>query len=398
MALQVLQLTEGEFSSLSRERFSESVAKQVYRTPGIDLEFPSPANDFRYRLCSSTLIGQVPVGRDLLIRIAPKVPVSNIFRMLELAYDLPSFHFSEGMVDVETLPDLYERLAGILARRVVDRARRGLYRSYLECIDASGYVRGRVDIRETTRLLRSGIPTVQCAHDEQTSDLPDNQILLWTLSAISRLALSREDVVRVVRSARRVLAGAASLVSFRGADCVGRLYNRLNDDYQPLHSICRFFLENLGPGIARGGSNILPFILNMPALFESYVAKWLAVNAPPGLRVEAQHVVQLDREGELSFRIDLVIFDRATNLPLAVLDTKYKPDLLPDQRDIQQIVAYAVRMVVRHGFLLYPSRLAQRKNFAVGPVLVRSCAFDLNDDLESSGGAVWSAIFADLGL
>ena len=52
-----------------------------------------------------------------------------------------------------------------------------------------------------------------------------------------------------------------------GADrCVGRTYNRLNADYEPMHALCRFFLENSGPAHARGDRSMLPFLVNMPRL------------------------------------------------------------------------------------------------------------------------------------
>lgn len=83
----------------------------------------------------------MPVGDDLLVRVVPKVPVSNLFRMLEVAYNLSSFHLFEGDIEIESIEDIYDRIVSILARRVIDRARKGLYRGYIGESDDLPYVR-----------------------------------------------------------------------------------------------------------------------------------------------------------------------------------------------------------------------------------------------------------------
>ena len=52
------------------------------------------------------------------------MPVENIFRMLEYAYNVP-FKQTDELVECETLEDYFERLASVLAKRVLDRGRRG---------------------------------------------------------------------------------------------------------------------------------------------------------------------------------------------------------------------------------------------------------------------------------
>jgi 5-methylcytosine-specific restriction enzyme subunit McrC len=276
----------------------------------------------------------------------------------------------------------------MLAKRVLDRARKGLYRAYVPETGNLSFVRGRIDVQETAKLIRGGYAKVCCEFDNHTSDLEENQILLWTLSLISRLNLKRDEVRNQVRTARRVLVGATSLSPMKANDCVDRIYNRLNTDYEPLHSICRFFLENCGPGINHGSHQNIPFTVNMPVLFEQFVAKWLLQNLPPSLKLKAQHHVQLDKDGRLSFNIDLVLFDIHSEKSVAVLDTKYKRTSFPSQSDIQQIVAYAVEMRTTKAILIYPIETISPVDLMVGDINVRSLYFDLNTDLDQSGKAL----------
>jgi 5-methylcytosine-specific restriction enzyme subunit McrC len=82
----------------------------------------------------------------------------------------------------------------ILARRVLDRTRKGLYRSYIGETDDLPYVRGQLDVSGAMLNSIRGIPHIPCYYEEHTADLEDNRILLWTLHQVRRQALRQEKV------------------------------------------------------------------------------------------------------------------------------------------------------------------------------------------------------------
>jgi 5-methylcytosine-specific restriction enzyme subunit McrC len=174
----------------------------------------------------------------------------------------------------------------------------------------------------------------------------------------------------------------------QASDCVKRLYNRLNDDYSLLHGLCRFILEQSGPGIEGGDRTFVPFVVNMPSLFEAFVAEWLRRHPPPGIVVRPQHTAALDADFKLSIRIDIVLIDESTNKPVVVLDTKYMTGEEPKEADIYQIAFYAREMQVRHGILVYPSPTApQFWLWHGGDTLLESLPFDVSAPLEKAGRA-----------
>ena len=399
-----IEIREEQDTFFSKSALDDDTARTLLDDRRFEFDWPNPGNDLQYRIRSCGLVGIVPVGESVIV-IEPKASVSSIFGMLEVAYDLRSFELLEGETNIGSLEEFVERVVSILAKRVLDRVRRGLYQQYVEHVDDLVYVRGRVDTRGNLRNAVRKNPAVRCRFEDLTPELEDNEILLWALFVASRFRLRRPEIGDQVRRAYRAMAGSIPLVEKSPQSCIARLYNRLNDDYRPMHGLSRLLLEHAGPHLAEGNRAFIPFCLNMPTLFEAFVAKWLASHLPHDLEAVPQFSARLTANVPLEFVIDVLIRDRRTNCPLAVLDTKYKTAERPKATDIQQVVAYAARMGVKHAFLVYPSRAGADVVVTVSPtgdaidsraVEVRSLFFDIGADLEEAGTQFLQALLTNL--
>lgn len=382
--MNILELNEEESRKLSEQELDIETAKTLQHDHKKKLSLEYNLWDHTYTLRSKGYIGYIPVNERYTIKIRPKVNVNNVFRMLEYAYKLKSFELLEGLTKVESTEDFFERFVNILARRILERNRKGLYCDYVERSDTLPYLRGRMRILPTTVSMLRGAIAPTCEFEEHTSDLEENQILLWTLYQLRQFQIKREDVRRVVRKAYRELIHKARLNQIEPEDCIDRFYNRLNQDYQPLHGLCRFFLEHVGPGIERGSYDFLPFVIHMPSLFESFIAEWLREKMPSEYKVKKQHRAILDSEGKFEFRIDLVIADSVTGETVCVLDTKYKTSPKPEESDICQIHTYAAKMETKNAYLVYPSAIT-RLDSTIDDIAVRSIVFDISRDPDEAG-------------
>ena len=130
---------------------------------------------------------------------------------------------------------------------------------------------------------------------------------------------------------------------------------------------------------------MLPFLINMPLLYERFVAAWLRENLPPKFVLRAQENVRIGSSGAITFDIDLVLEDAKTNSVRAILDTKYKSPERPSSDDVQQVVAYATAKGCRDAVLVYPIGLRDSLDEDVGEVRVRSLAFALEGSLDEAG-------------
>lgn len=351
----------------------------------LTVEPPTFATGNLWRLTSNGWVGYLPVSDRLGLSLQPKVPLANVFRMLEYAYR-QEFEIPGDLFDAETVEDLFERLAMVLARRVLDRARKGLYRTYIGEEDDLPYLRGSLDIDR--HLRRPWAVRLPCRFQEHTADIEDNQILAWTLRRIARSGFCSDRSLPTISGAYRTVQAVADLRPFDAVACVGRLYHRLNEDYESLHALCRFFLENTGPTHETGAHASIPFLIDMATLFERFVAAWLGSHLPEGLELEKQERVRLSPNGELEFVIDLVLYRGEARVPVAVLDTKYKVPDKPSTADIAQVVAYAEAKDCGRACLVYPSPLPISVPVRVGGIDVLSLVFDVREDLERGGQAL----------
>lgn len=391
----VIELEEYVPRKLPRGEIPERLGESLWRnySSQVTVDFPSPKTDWQWKLTSQGWVGHIPVSEEFGLVLQPKVELGNLFRMLEYAYHL-DLKILQGVFESQSLREFYERLANILAQRVLDRSRKGFYRAYLSKREQLPFVRGRVDVRQLAQTPWD--VNLRCHYQEHTADVNDNQILAWTLYSIARSGMCTERVQPTVRQAYRSLRDMVELVPHGPQACVGRLYNRLNDDYQPLHALCRFFLEHSGPRHERGDYTMLPFLINMERLYELFVAEWLKAQLPGNVELRIQDPAE---RGTVQVDIDLVLYDTQMGAARCVLDTKYKaPRAGPSNRDIAQVHLYAAMKDCNQAILIYPTPLAQPLDEWFKGTHVHSMTFSLDGDIEQNGQTFLANLGVALGL
>ncbi len=339
------------------------------------VSFPSPLNGQCYQLRSRGYVGVVPLGADAALEINPKIRCSLLMPMLEYAYQLPKI--SAYKVPA-TMGDIYEFWAEVLARKVLQRVRRGLFWDYQTRQGRSRWVRGRLYPE------RSGLGVhPYCRFAEHTPDIIDNRILASALFGLRRFAFRRQVIRHLVGRAWWALS-ELNYRHIRPVDCLGVAYHRLNEDYRPMHALCYPLLQQCSPAGGLGAEQGPAYLLHMPTLFERFCTAFIDDKINHKVALKAQYHTRLKGTERLSFRLDMALFSAATGQPLAVVDAKYKA-AGPVESDVQQVVAYAVQLGTRRAFLLYPNRDIDEQ-FEVGPVAVQALGYDLEaEDLEQAG-------------
>lgn len=394
MSKRYLILTEYQPQTLTLAQLSSAEGDLLWRRYGqqISVDFPSPKTGNQWQLTPQGWVGHIPLTAEVHLSLRPKVPLRNLFLMLAYAYDLHSFRFLDGLTETQTLEGFYDRLAAVLAERVLRRSRQGVYRAYQAKQERLQAVRGRLNLERIAQ--RPGEVALECDFTEQTADVPHNQILAVTLRLIGRSGLARPETQTLVRRAYHSLPPLTERERpFSGRDLDGLHYDRLNQDYRALHALCRFFLDYSGPTHEAGDQTTLPFLVNMNQLFEKFVAAWLQKHLPADYRLKVQEDLTVGETGQLRVNPDLVIYGRDQR-PLFVLDTKYKTPDSPSADDVYQVAFYASNALgCDEAVLVYPQRLPRPLNDRYQNVRVRSLPFALDGDVTLAGQAFLKMLF-----
>lgn len=393
-----LQLSEYESLNLPAAQLPAWVGEQLWRNldqtgQKLRVSFPSPKTDGQWQLTAQGWVGQVQISHQLRLTITPKVPINRLFQLWEMAYDLRLAELEAGVTAVSTIPEFFSLLAHILAQRVIRRGRHGFQRAYLRQTAELPYVRGKLLPPQSASVHTQ----LTCRYDAHTADIPDNQLLAYTLRQIARSGQCSPAAQTAVRQAYHLLQPLVALRPFQPNDCQNRSYSRLNQDYVVMHALCRFFLEHTGPQLNEGDHAIMPFLLNMAQLYERSVANWLQAHLPAPYRIKAQESTTVGPNDELRFQIDLTLYDE-NGRPLAVLDTKYKTPDKPSQADISQVITYAKARGCPYALLIYPQALPQPLHVLVGDVALHTIHFGLERPLPQAGSEFLQQLWAQLHL
>ncbi len=388
MTYKTIELKEHqEYIDLTNELLDYSDLLWSQYEEKLDIEFPSPRTGNRLKLCPRNWVGFIPLTSEFVLRISPKVTLKNLFGMVAYVYNLDEFKdiFQNDLIRCDAIEDCFEVLAELLARKVLDQVQQGLYRTYLSTTAIQPCVRGRLDVQYG--IQRFWEAKLRCTYQELTGDIPDNQILAWTLLTVAQSGLCKESL-SIVQRAYRALQGIVTVQPFTANDCIDRDYNRLNEDYQSLHALCRFLLESTAASHQVGEYRMLAFLVNMPNLFQDFVATWLSQelsqNYLQKYHLEKQVRYNIDLAHNLKFYIDLVLHDKTNQTVRCVLDTKYKTTLKTS--DIQQIIAYAVVKQCNEAILIFPRSHNKQIDKQINNIRVRTLIFPLDKlDLDEAG-------------
>lgn len=381
----VLELKEFQTVKVPKNDISDEVSAIVnskfYKQ--IKLFPPWSGNNYQWELTSQGWVGYIQASKNYGFSLVPKVRLQNLFGMLSYAYRLKSFFFLEGEYQATTLQEFYDYLAGKLSDFILNRHRKGLFREYISEIDILPYVRGRIDVKKA--INKPWIVGIENSYQNHTADIEFNQILSYSLDIISRSRLCSVRILPKVRKAHRIISRYSRPVPFSSKESISFLYNRLNQDYRPIHILCRFFIEHVGPQFNVGEHNMLPFMVNMDRLFELFVYEWLKEHLPKHFSITAQEKIFIGDDQDLFFKADLLIKDKASGKVMCILDTKYKSTSSPESNDLAQMIAYAQTKGSDLAILIYPIILEKPFNFQSGNISVHCLSFCIEDTLEDSG-------------
>ncbi|MBP7185394.1 MAG: 5-methylcytosine-specific restriction endonuclease system specificity protein McrC [Ruminococcus sp.] len=263
------------------------------------------------------------------------IPIKNIFYMLAYAFSTLN---SQGYKKIETeeFENVADLCSAILIKGVSSQIKQGLNKDYLERDEAISSLRGKIDItqsiKEHTILRRQ----MYCCFDEFSTNSYMNQILKTTMGLLlrSNISLSRK------KELRRLLVYFADVdtLDINSIDWHQR-YNRNNQTYRMLISICYLVIKGLLQTQADGSTKLMDFLddQHMHRLYEKFILEYYRKEFPDIKNSSPQIPWQID-DGYFDMlpvmQSDVVLEYRDKIL---IIDAKYYSHNLQIHYDSQSI-------------------------------------------------------------
>ena len=206
------------------------------------------------------------------------IPVQNIYYMLAYAFQVLN---ENGYKDIETeqFDNVGELCAAILAKGVALQLKRGLGKEYIPQNEPLSSLRGKIDIAESIKTQSMLRKQLICTYDDFTVNSYMNRILKSTMEL-----LIRSDISKVrKKELRKLLVFFGDVETLNVYDINWRLqYNRNNQSYRMLISICYLVVKGLLQSNTSGSTKLMDFLdeQRMCRLYEKFILEYYRKEHP----------------------------------------------------------------------------------------------------------------------
>lgn len=224
------------------------------------------------------------------------IPIRNVYYMLSYAFQALQEQGYQNIL-TEEFENTAELFAAILSKGISLQLKRGLNRKYITQQESLSSIRGKINITDSIK-TRSIIKTrLVCSYDEFSENSELNRILKTTV-----LLLLKSDISKKRKKELRQL-----MVYFSNVDTLevhsidwNIKYDRNNQTYHLLISICNLVIKGLLQSQATGETKLMSFLdeQRMCRLYEKFILEYFRKHYPQISANAEQIPWQLDSESK----------------------------------------------------------------------------------------------------
>ena len=249
------------------------------------------------------------------------IPVQNIYYMLAYAFQVLNENGYKN-IETEQFDNVGELCAAILSKGVSLQLKRGLGKEYVSEREPLSSLRGKIDIGESIKTQSMLRKQLVCTYDDFTVNSYMNRIIKSTMEL-----LIRSDITKVrKKELRKLLVFFGDVEPLNVYDINWQLqYNRNNQSYRMLISICYLVVKGLLQSNTSGGTKLMDFLdeQRMCRLYERFILEYYRKEHPE-IRASASQIPwQLD--DDFSFMLPVMQTDIMLSKGNAtlIIDAKY---------------------------------------------------------------------------
>lgn len=220
------------------------------------------------------------------------IPIQNVYYMLSYAFQVLN---EQGYKNIATeqFNNTAELMAAILAKGIAVQIKRGLGKEYIPQTEPLSALRGKIDIAESIKTQTMLKKQMICTYDEFSVNGTMNRIIKSTVEL-----LLRSDISKARKKELRKL-----MVYFGDVEPIDLYtvnwniqYNRNNQTYRLLISICYLVVKGLLQTNSDGSTRLMEFVdeQRMCRLYEKFILEYYRKEYPEITANASQIPWQLD--------------------------------------------------------------------------------------------------------
>ena len=308
-----------------------------------------------YIITAKNFVGTIPLKHSKYSRIiiSPKAGQINFIQMWGFTENIKTAKFFES-VDIaygDSLADLMVKPFLDIVEPIIQE---GIYKNYITVTEQIPAVKGRLLISQNIRSSHITHEKFWCEFDERTSDILENQILLYCAKLLSSRIINLDFKQELYYFQHRLEIDGVSNVSIEPYHLDIISIQKLNQHYNDALEFCEIILRFFGYGFQVDST--IPgsgHLYNMNSLFQNFVTKILQKNLSSKYRVYKEerkkdflnNISEQNKklDGVSRFETDVMkpdIIIKKDGSDTLVIDTKYKKTT--SKSDYYQSVSYSL--------------------------------------------------------
>ena len=263
------------------------------------------------------------------------IRIQNIYYMLSYAFQIlkESGYASCAAEEFENTADL---LSAILTKGVTTQIKRGLVREYKEHQEPLSCLRGKISLSESIKQQSITKQQLVCSYDDFSLDSYHNRILKTTIELLLKADIPKSRK----RDLRNLLFYFKDVSVLSPYDIDWNLrFNRHNQTYQMLLSICYLVLKGLLQTTSDGSVKMMKFLdeQRMSRLYEKFILEYYKKEHPE-IHASASQIPWALDDG-INFMLptmqsDIMLSSNETTL---IIDAKYYSRTTQVQYDVHTL-------------------------------------------------------------
>ena len=249
------------------------------------------------------------------------IPIQNIYYMLSYSFSVLNEQGYKSIA-TEKFDNIAELMAAILVKGIATQLKRGLQKEYIGRTEELSLLRGKIDVSESVKTQTMLKSQMVCSYDEFSVNGLMNRILKSTV-----YLLLKSDI-----SAKRKKELKKLMVFFADVELIDLnivnwniQYNRTDQTYQMMISICYLVVKGLLQTNSYGNTKLMDFIdeQRMCYLYEKFILQYYKKEFPQ-LSVNASRISwQLDNGEDTLLPIMQSDISLQKDNTVLIIDAKY---------------------------------------------------------------------------